>query len=113
MRGGSRPGAGRPKGAKDIRSQLDKARFQAEAQKHLSTALDVLVDVAENGKSESARVSAASEIMNRAVGRPAQTIDMDDFGTEILRYMLTADQEELEQEGLGYIRDIPLPNLFE
>lgn len=59
MRGGSRPGAGRPKGAKDIRSQLDKARFQAEAQKYLATALDVLVDVAKMVK---ARVPASQPL---------------------------------------------------
>lgn len=51
--------------------------------------------------------------MNRAVGRSAQTLDMDDLGSDILRIMLTVDQEELEREGLGHIGNIPLPDLFD
>ncbi|MEP4901898.1 MAG: hypothetical protein ABJX82_08850 [Paracoccaceae bacterium] len=113
MRGGKRPGAGRPPGAKQIRSLLDRAKFQGEAQRHLSTALDALVDVAENGSSESARVSAATELINRAVGRSVAMFETSDVGAELLRVMLNTDQEELDKEGVGHITKIELPNLFD
>jgi hypothetical protein len=39
-------------------------------------ALDVLVDVAENGSSEAARVSAANAILDRGYGRPIQGVNI-------------------------------------
>ena len=38
-----------------------------------------LVDVAENGQSESARVAAANALLDRAFGRPAHVVASDPF----------------------------------
>lgn len=73
-RGGARPGAGRKKG------QVSQAkRDLAEmAKEHAEAALKVLVTVANSaGESASARVSAASAILDRAYGKPRQSVEVD------------------------------------
>ncbi|MBJ7410133.1 MAG: hypothetical protein JHD15_07165 [Phenylobacterium sp.] len=70
-RGGKRPGAGRPAGApnkatKDIRDA---------AQEYSELALQVLVDVATNGDSAAAKVAAANAILDRAHGKPKQSVE--------------------------------------
>jgi hypothetical protein len=57
-RGGTRPGAGRPAGSENV----DTAAMRA--------AIEALADIAKNGTSESARVSAACAILDRTHGRP-------------------------------------------
>src|SRR5947207_8778417 len=68
-----RPGAsgnpgGRPKLIADIR---DLAR------EHTQAAVNTLVHIAENGKQESARVAAATALLDRGWGRPTQPIAGD------------------------------------
>lgn len=72
-RGGPRPGAGRPSGARSRATKQAKATLSELAQKHTATALQVLVDVAKKGESESARVAAANAILDRAYGKPSQS----------------------------------------
>ena len=60
---------GRPKVVGDIR---DLARQYSGA------AVETLVDIAENGKQESARVAAASALLDRGWGRPTQPLAGDD-----------------------------------
>lgn len=66
--GGARPGAGRKPG------KVSKAKRElAElAKDHAEAALRTLVQVATEGESESARVSAANAILDRGYGRPFQ-----------------------------------------
>lgn len=66
--GGKRAGAGRKPGAvsKAKRQLADKAKEHAEA------ALQTLVDIAKDGESDAARVSAANSILDRAYGKPFQ-----------------------------------------
>src|SRR4030088_2714237 len=59
---------GRPAVVADIR---DLAR------QHSGTAVNTLVHIAENGKQESARVAAASALLDRGWGRPTQPIAGD------------------------------------
>src|SRR5215207_4338328 len=67
---GSSPNpGGRPKVIADIR---DLAR------QHTTTALQALVQIAENGEHEAARVSAASAILDRAWGKPTTVLAGDD-----------------------------------
>lgn len=113
MRGGKRPGAGRPAGAKQLKSKLDVAKFQSEMQDHLQTAIIALVDVAENGKSESARVSAATEIINRAVGRSVPVQELGNVVGDFLRVLMDEGKEALEEEGLGHLVNVPLPGLLD
>jgi hypothetical protein len=76
---GSSPNpSGRPRVVKDIR---DLAR------QHSQAAIKTLVDIAENGKQEAARVSAASALLDRGYGRPTQPLagdeDMGPIGVSI------------------------------
>ena len=73
QRGGARPGAGRKKG---VVSQA-KRDLQAMAKGHAEKALQVLVDIAEGGESEAARVSAATAILDRGYGKPTQAVAVD------------------------------------
>jgi len=69
-RGGKREGAGRPSGAKNRATIAQKAKLSELARAYVLDALDALADVMMNGESESARVSAATAILDRAYGRP-------------------------------------------
>ena len=69
--GGARPGAGRKKG-KVSQAKRDLASM---AKDHAEQALQVLVEIAASGESESARVSAANAILDRGYGRPVQGVD--------------------------------------
>lgn len=70
-KGGRREGAGRPKGAVNKAT----ADIREAAQEYSAQALQVLVSVATEGESEAARVAAANAILDRAHGKPKQTID--------------------------------------
>ncbi len=59
---------GRPKTVRDV---------IALSREHTATAIETLIDVAVNGKSEMARVRAAEAILNRAHGVPVLTTDMN------------------------------------
>jgi len=70
--GGKREGAGRPKGV------ISEAKRQIAdmAKEHGPTALQTLVDIATTGEGESARVAASNAILDRAYGRPLQSMDV-------------------------------------
>lgn len=70
-RGGKREGAGRKKGAV-TQAKKDLAEM---AKEHAEKALGVLVQIAQGGESEAARVSAANAILDRAYGKPPQALD--------------------------------------
>jgi len=69
--GGARPGAGRKRG------KVGKAKRElAEmAQEHAEAALLTLVEVASGDCAASARVSAATAILDRAYGKPRQALE--------------------------------------
>lgn len=71
-RGGKREGAGRPKGAVNKAT----ADIREAAQQYSSQALSVLVKVATEGESEAARVAAANAILDRAHGKPGQSLQV-------------------------------------
>lgn len=72
-KGGKRAGAGRPKGA----VAKATADIREAAQQYSEQALQVLVNVATAGESEAARVAAANAILDRAHGKPKQSVDVD------------------------------------
>ena len=80
--GGVREGAGRPPGTPD--STLAPARiiptaekyFAEKALRHAEDMLDVLVHIAKYGESETARVSAADKVIDRAMGKALQHTDV-------------------------------------
>ncbi|MGY2052401.1 DUF5681 domain-containing protein [Methylobacterium sp. JK268] len=56
------------------------ARVRDLAREHTETAIAVLVEIATEGESEAARVSAASAILDRGYGKPTQPVDGDGEG---------------------------------
>jgi len=71
--GGKRPGAGRKPGSKDKATAAQGSTLAELAREHTSTALNVLVSVAQASESDAARVSAANAILDRGYGKPIQT----------------------------------------
>lgn len=69
-RGGKRPGAGRPAGSQNRDTSAARAALSALLEGHVQTAIEALSDIAQNGQSEAARVSAACAILDRTHGRP-------------------------------------------
>ncbi len=69
--GGARPGAGRPKGRKNSRT----LEIEAAAQKYAGKALLALFTVATESDSDSARVAAATALLDRGYGRPRQAVE--------------------------------------
>lgn len=74
-RGGRRPGAGRPKGAKDKSTREAGATIAELARSHAETAIAVLVQVARASESDAARVSAANAVLDRGYGKPPQAVE--------------------------------------
>lgn len=69
--GGSRPGAGRKPG----KVGAAKRALADMAKDHAQAALASLVQIATAGESEAARVSAANAILDRAYGKPPQSLE--------------------------------------
>lgn len=70
--GGKRSGAGRPKGSTKKGTQLDEFNMMLRAQEHSAEMLDILLEIARDGKSEGTRLNAATQILDRAHGKPGQ-----------------------------------------
>ncbi len=86
MHGGKREGAGRPAGSKNRSTPDQNERITELAKSHCELALQVLVDVALKGKTDSARVSAANALLDRAVGRPSvhPHIEVSNFTPQVI-----------------------------
>lgn len=69
--GGFREGAGRPAGSTNKSSPDQAQRLSELAKAYTEEALQTLVDVARNGRTDAARVSAANALLDRAYGKPA------------------------------------------
>jgi len=72
-RGGFRKGAGRPAGSINKSSPAQTERLSELAKTYTEEALETLVDVARNGRTDSARVAAANAILDRAYGKCSTT----------------------------------------
>ena len=79
--GGARPGAGRKKGSVNKAT----ADIRAAAQEYTDQALNVLVQIATAGESEAARVAAANSILDRAHGKPRQSVEVEADVTATVR----------------------------
>ena len=86
MHGGKREGAGRPAGSKNRSTPDQNERITELAKTHCELALQVLVDVALKGKTDSARVSAANALLDRAFGRPSvhPNIEVSNFTPQVI-----------------------------
>jgi hypothetical protein len=93
QRGGKRPGAGRPKGSKDVATREQGATLAELARAHTDTALQALVKVAKSGESEAARVTAATAILDRGYGRPTQSHEHTGKDGGPIEYQNLSDEE--------------------
>jgi hypothetical protein len=72
-RGGTRAGAGRPAGSTNADTAAMRAALSGLLEGQVHIAIAALADIAQNGTSEAARVSAACAILDRTHGRPRAT----------------------------------------
>ena len=70
--GGTRQGAGRPAGSLNRATVDMKSRLSMLAREYTYTAFDALLDVCENGTSETARIAAATALLDRGFGKPRE-----------------------------------------
>ena len=76
-RGGYRNGAGRPTGSLNMTTPEQSQRLSELAKDYTHDALPTLVEVAKNGRSDAARVSAANALLGRGYGKPAVEEEID------------------------------------
>ncbi len=81
--GGAREGAGRPLGQGDITLRparlippAQKWRFAEQALQYAEEAIEGLVTLMRSAENESVRLGAMKEILNRALGKAPQNIDV-------------------------------------
>jgi hypothetical protein len=84
---------GRPRAVAEIR---DLAR------QHTETALNALVKIATAGKSESARVSAATALLDRGYGKPTQPIAGDSDADAINLGIVSSHQAAIRAIGEAF-----------
>jgi hypothetical protein len=79
-RGGRRPNSGRRKGSKNKRLRrmlaIDGVHVSELARQHTEEAVRELVEVMRTSKSEPARISAATALLDRGWGKPTVQVDV-------------------------------------
>jgi len=75
--GGMREGSGRPTGAVNKATSELKFNLSELARHHTNDALDALVEIMKSGQSDSARIAAATAILDRGYGRPTKTTSLE------------------------------------
>ena len=91
--GGYRPGAGRPPGSPN-KSTTEQTKCISElARSYTQEALETLVDVARNGRSDASRVAAANALLDRGFGKPKpiELGESDSAASPILRVVTYGD----------------------
>lgn len=89
--------AGRPKTPEEVR-----AAFQAATPK----ALEVLLEVMANGKSEQTRVKAAEVVLDRAYGKAAAQVNVNVTDVGAVHLQLLEEIRARRQERLGQVVDV-------
>ena len=75
--GGMREGSDRPAGAGNKATSGLKLNLSELAREHTNGALDVLVEVMQSSQSDSARIAAATAILDRSYGRPTRPSSLE------------------------------------
>ena len=89
--GGKRRGAGRPKGSTKKGTKIDEFNMMLRAQNHSEDMLSIIVDLAHNSLNESIQLAAATQILDRAHGKPGQIkMPEPDDGTKALAEAMIA-----------------------
>jgi hypothetical protein len=99
--GGKRPGAGRPKGSSNKGTPEQRRNFSELALDYTEEALETLVHIMRYGESDSARMSACSQILDRALGKAPQHVDVVALKhTEIVYPSAEELRQQLLKEGV-------------
>ena len=72
-----REGSGRPAGAVNKATSELKLNLSELAREYTNNALDTLVEVMQSSQSDSARIAAATAILDRGYGRPTKTTSLE------------------------------------
>ena len=91
--GGFLKGTGRPVGSTNKSSPELSQRLSELAKTYTEEALQTLVDVARNGRTDAARVSAANALLDRAYGKPAVKEEKEIVDLPPVVIQLTAPSE--------------------
>jgi len=75
--GGMREGSGRPSGAVNKATSELKLNLSELARDYTNDALDTLVEVMQSSQSDSARIAAATAILDRGYGRPTKATSLE------------------------------------
>ena len=75
--GGMREGSGRPTGAVNKATSELKLNLSELAREYTNDALDTLVEVMQSSQSDSARIAAATAILDRGYGKPTKTTSLE------------------------------------
>lgn len=104
-KGGPRPGSGRKKGSPNKVT----AEVRSIAQQYGEQAIKMLAEMMLAGDSESARIAAAKEILDRAYGKASQVIEgPGEHGEHVVENKTTFDISGLNNEQLKVIASIKL-----
>src|SRR5258708_4025802 len=85
------------------------AELAALARQHTAAALAALAEIAQHGKQEAARVSAATALLDRAWGRPRQALEHAGVDGEAIRFegdLAQLSDAELHAFAMG-LRHVP------
>ena len=75
--GGMREGSGRPAGAVNNATSELKLNLSELAREYTNDALDTLVEVMQSSQSDSARIAAATAILDRGYGWPIKITSLE------------------------------------
>ena len=75
--GGMREGSGRTSGAGNKATSELKLNLSELAREYTNNALDTVVEVMQSSQSDSARITAATAILDRGYGRPTKTKSLE------------------------------------
>ncbi|MBB4642358.1 hypothetical protein HNQ99_002683 [Rhizorhapis suberifaciens] len=97
---GSKPGERRGGRVKGVPNKATR-EIKAIAQQYSVKAVKALVEVMESGESEAARVSAANAILDRAYGKPSQSVEHSGVDGAPIQHALDVSDEVLASIALG------------
>lgn len=89
--GGMREGSGRPLGSVNKATKALKSNLSELAREYTQDSLMTLVDVMQSSPSDSARIAAATAILDRGYGRPAITQASNPTGHRITAFEVVAE----------------------
>lgn len=105
-KGGARIGAGRPAGSPNKATIHQKTCLSNLARMHTETAFMALIDVAENGQSDTARISAACALLDRGYGKPREA-DISEYpASNSLDALEARSLDDLDVEAARKVREL-------